>query len=57
MPRWSNLFKVTEKRVKCKGKACFSFHFRVPSKFGEAKVTENRVQNKTNLFALNNELS
>ena len=57
MPRWSNLFKVTEKRVKCKGKACFSFHFRVPSKFGEAKVTEKREQNKTNSFSFNNELS
>ena len=50
MPRWSNLFKVKEKRGKCNGKACFSFHFRVPSKFGEAKVTENREQNKINSF-------
>lgn len=32
--------KVTKKRVKCKRKACFSFHFRVQSKFGEAKGKE-----------------
>ena len=31
--------KVTKKLVKCKRKACFSFHFRVPYKFGVAKVT------------------
>jgi len=57
MPRWSNLFKVTEKRVKLERKTRFSFHFRVPSKFGEAKVTENREQNKINSFSFNNELS
>ena len=32
--------KVTKKRVKCKRKACFSFHFRVLDKFGVAKVTK-----------------
>ena len=28
MPSAFNLFKVTQSRVKCKRKACFSFHFR-----------------------------
>ena len=31
-------------------KARFSLHFRVQSKFGEAKVTKKRVQNKINLL-------
>ena len=43
LPRQSNFAifdgKVTKKREKCKRKARFSFHFRVPSKFGEAKDT------------------
>ena len=39
--RWFEISsKVTKKRVKCKRKACFSFHFRVQSKFGEAKGKE-----------------
>ena len=48
MPRWSNLFKVTKKRVKCKRKACFSFHFRVTSKFGVSQSYEksSAEQNK-----------
>jgi len=33
-----------------KKKRAFSFHFRVPSKFGEAKVTKKREQNKINSF-------
>jgi len=39
-----------KKRVKCKRKACFSFHSRVQSNFGEAKVTKKREQNKANPF-------
>ena len=34
--------KVTEKREKCKRITRFSFHFRVFSRSGEAKVTEKR---------------
>ena len=33
--------KITQKREKCKMKACFYFHFRVPCNFSEAKLRKN----------------
>ena len=38
--------KLQKNERNAKGKFTFSFHFRVHSKFGGAKVTESREQNK-----------
>jgi len=50
-PHHSSSDKVTEKRVQCNAKE-LAFLRSLPSdsKFGEAKVTESRVQNKINVF-------
>jgi hypothetical protein len=45
MPRRSNFgdSQSYEKREKCEKKACFSFHFRVQSKFDKVKVTNYHI--------------
>ena len=40
-------YEISERKGK---KNLFSFLFRAKSKFGKAKVTKNRKQNKTNSF-------
>ena len=52
MPRWSNLSKVTKKRVKRERKTSFSFHFRVTSKFGVSQSYEKTLTWKSNFGEL-----
>ncbi len=42
--------KVAQKHEKCKRKLRFSFHFRVLSKFGEAKVTKKNMNNMSGII-------
>lgn len=44
-----NLTKIRKNERNANGK-CFSFHFRVLSKFGVAKVTKSRAQDKETCF-------